>query len=337
MPELLHFPALPNRPIRPVSFEQETTGDTYTVADALGVPRRDYHGGARGRADRVYVEADGSCGAEVIYSMLPLGTENGAARARDYWQAVRDTGARVNYHCGFHVHVDPRPCDFSSLASLYHLWNGVEDVLYRLGGAGYARGHRGTHYCDTIPKGYVLDKDVGAIMQRGRGGLNLANVTRAMFECRCGAMRFGVFSECTCDLSMPTVEFRVWNGTRNLRKGHAYIALSLGMVAEAQRIRYDRKRCGILEWQGEGNHPAAGREMKALERVLNLPMSPFDREQVLYTVRRSSIPAVIGAGNMATIETRYGTGGTPAPVAVPARGIGSYEIDDDDETESEDN
>lgn len=312
MPDYFHFPELPDRPVLGCSFEQETTSNTYNLAAALDLSAAGYHSGEGRGADHpsVYVEDDGSCGAEVVYSRQPLHTTDGAADVRDVWDGVKAFGARVNPSCGFHVHVDPRPCDFSAIQSLYHLWNGLEDPLYRIGGAGHRAGHRGTSYCPVTPKGLEGAIGVGTGMEGGRFGLNLSRIMRAMLSCRCGAMRYGAWSECTCDPAAATVEFRVWNGTLNPRKAHAYIALSMGLVAAAARTRYDRKRVGVMPWAGETRTPAPSRMVKATERILSLPMTAFDRECVFYAIRQSSIPSVIGAAGMDALAARYASGAT---------------------------
>jgi len=309
MPDYFHFPELPDRAVRSVSFEAETTANSYDLAYAIGVRSASYHSGSGRHSGRpsVYIEEDGSCGAEVIYSMMPLQTAQGAQEVQGYWDNVKAFGARVNSSCGFHVHVDPTPCDFSAIQSLYHLWNGLEDPLYRIAGAGHRNGHRGTAYCPVTPKQLTGAVDVGGGMAGGRFGLNLSRVLRSMLQCSCGAVRYGAWSECSCGNDAGTVEFRVWNGTLNARKAHAYIALSLGLVAESQRIRYDRKRVGELPWTGRESHaPTGSRMRKAVERILSLPMSAFDRECVLYCVRNSSIPGVIGSEGMRTLSDRYG-------------------------------
>jgi hypothetical protein len=252
----------------------------------------------------------------VVFDRLPLETEAGARTATDALETIRAEVSRLTTACGFHVHVDPRPCDFSDVASLYHLWNGVEDILYRLAGAGWAGGHRGDNYCRAVPKGLLTSKAIGAGMARQRYyGLNLENITRAMLSCECGAMRWGSWSECECrSIRQPTVEFRVWNATRTVRKAHAYVALSLGLVAAAHRTHFDVKRVGTLAWNGEGYRHPAGRTDKALRRVLALPMTTFDRECVMALVRGSSVPDVIGAARMTAIETQYGNGAAaPGP------------------------
>lgn len=312
MSSYFHFPELPNRPVRPLSWEQEVPYDASDVGYAIDRPSGSYHSG-RGGMPGVYVEADGSCGCEVVYSMLPLATAQGAQEARDVWQAVKDYTSRVTTACGMHVHVDPTPCDFSVLQSLYHLYNGLEDPLYRLGGSGYTTGHRDNGYCPATPKGHERAYDIGSAMGRDRYGLNLSRILRAMLRCTCGAAQYGAWSECRCGHASTTVEFRVWNGTRNARKAHGYIALSLGLVAEASRIRYDRKRVGVLEWVGESSSPAPSRMLKATERILSLPMSAFDRECVMYLVRGSTIPRVIGTAGMAALEAQFGTGGAVPP------------------------
>ncbi len=194
---------VPGRTPRLLSLEQEVgTGGEYAAntfhdhgysafEGMIG-----YHSGARHAPQGFcYVEDDASCGGEIIYSRLALHTPSVASRLDECLElldGLRDEGyVSFSSSAGFHVHVGlDRPTLYTArqASSLYHLFNHLEDALYRIAAAGWAR-HRiegSSPYAPVNPKGHVRTADALDAMSRNRGGLNLQNYLSARSMCRCG-------------------------------------------------------------------------------------------------------------------------------------------------------
>lgn len=300
------------RPARRVSCEQEVGGDGHYVASQLydaGLTSepgmRGYHSGS---TEWCYVEDDGSVDGEVIYSRLHLAEVPVARRldqALDVVHAcIAEKHARLDSRCGFHVHVgldhDARSgaCCYSmgAVQSLYHLWNHVEDTVYRLGSANW-RHHRdettGNDYAAPSRKGLTGAVAVGNNLRGYRGALNFMNFLGSRGACHCGAFDFGAWQECTCELPKPTVEFRVFNGTANKRKVRAYSALALALVAYAETHECTAESHPVHAWAG--THALDGeRSEETLRFILReLPLSDVEREDVRYCAERCSLADVV--------------------------------------------
>ena len=289
----LQIPALPDRPARLVSMEQEIGGDGQAAVDALhseGLTSeqymRGYHSGGSGQ-DFCYVEEDGSVDGEIIYSRLRLDSPRVARRLEDALSVVQNLISEdeigLDSRCGFHIHVglsysEGVPCySMESVVSLYHLWNYVEDVVFRLASANW-RHHRteraDCNYAPPTPKNLAGVRSVGRGMQRERGALNLSNFLAARGYCSCGAFDFGTWSECTCPLEKATVEFRVFNATANKRKIRAYTALCLALVAYAERNTCTAETHPVAAWRGTSMLDSADRLRAA---ALHSPGTSSDR------------------------------------------------------------
>lgn len=139
---LLYLPVLPGREIRLMSFEQEVSRGRAAVRLASGMCQAGYSPwsdiasyGSGGRAQRehaaygttfVHVEEDGSCGGEVIYSMLRLNQEDVARRVTGALTLAREIITEedaLSTSCGFHIHVDLHGYGMAAVENLYHLHN----------------------------------------------------------------------------------------------------------------------------------------------------------------------------------------------------------------------
>lgn len=242
---------IPNRPTRTsrlLSFEQEVWSGGGRAAEALynggfiASPTVDeYHCGSR---DFCHVEHDASVDAEIIWSRLRLSDAHVARKFQDGLIVVRELvhsgSVLLNLDCGGHMHVDASGVGVDDLMTLYVLWNHLEDVLFALAGANWS-GHRSVmhdnSYSLKIRKELSTPSAVVRAMSSDRDGLNFSPLLAARARCRCGATLSGDWASCTCMHEKETIEFRLWNTTVNLKKVHAYSALSISLVEWAVRNR----------------------------------------------------------------------------------------------------
>jgi len=308
----LQIPALDDRPARLVSMEQEIGGDANTAVEALhseGLTSegymRGYHSGGTS-SDFCYVEEDGSVDGEIIYSRMRLDNPRTARKLEDALGVVQtlisEDQIGLDSRCGFHIHVglsysEGVPCySMENVVSLYHLWNYVEDTVFRLASANW-RHHRtegqGCNYSPPTPKRLAGAVSVGRGMSRERGALNLSNFLAARGYCSCGAFDFGDWSACTCNLEKATVEFRVFNATANKRKIRAYTALCLALVAYAERNTCTAETHPVDAWRGTAALNA-DEAYKRLHFILReLPLTEEEREDIRYCAERSTLKSVV--------------------------------------------
>lgn len=314
----LALAVLPNRPARLLSFEQEVGRGGNYIAEQLHLGGfasdryvHGYHHRHEARGDMVWVEEDGSVAAEVIWSKLDLTDANVARRFEDGLEVIRNGirggEVKLDMRCGLHIHVGlgydallGTPAYGSrSVESLYHLWNHLEDTMYRLASANW-RCHRTevaeSNYAPPTRKGLVGVTQVGDAFQTGRGALNLSNYLSARGECNCGAFRFAAWEECVCELRMPTVEFRVFNASANKRKLRAYGALCLAMVAYAEQHKVQPNTHPVLGWERATELLNVEESKQRLAFILDeLPMTREERLDVVYCAEKSSLREVVDA------------------------------------------
>lgn len=304
----LMLPALSDRDPRLVSVEQEIGKGREYIASAFfsgGFSLNDYassyHSGDDGGFCRV--EDDASVNAEIIYGRLRLSDPAVAQRFEDALCVVRDAitdgEVKLDMRCGLHVHVDAKGLGMREITNLYNLWNHVEDTVYRLGSANW-RCHRtavaSTDYAPPTMKGLEGHAAIGSHFTDRRGALNLSNYLASRSRCHCGAFAFAAWEDCTCDLPKATVEFRVFNATANLRKIHAYTALSVGMVEAARRLTItpdDFPAHGFSRGDAENltNVDASKRALEVLFGGM-IPLTDSEREDLAYCARNSSLAEV---------------------------------------------
>lgn len=298
------IPPLKGRDVRLISFEQEIMGDGNGLAEqfhAEGLAEHDFILGYHSRAGGlIKVEEDGSVDAEVIYQKVDLSDREVATNFERGLQivreAIREGDVRLSGHCGGHIHVDARGLEMRDLLGLYTTWNHAEDVLYRLAAANWRmhRSESGNDYAPTVRKNVAPD-DFHRFMYGSRAALNMSPYLQARQSCECGiATSFGAWGECTCDLgnSKPTIEFRVWNATANLRKVRAYAAISIGMLEYARRNRVKAEDFPVNAWSGSEREPTYNGEPLAF--ILDeLPMSRSERRDVRYCAERSTLAAIL--------------------------------------------
>jgi hypothetical protein len=314
-PSPMMLPPMLDRASRPLSFEQEVaaggheiasklyTGGHAASADVLG-----YHSGGAGGF--CYVEQDSSVDAEIVYSKLDLSSNAVATRFASALDVVRsevasdEAPARLTLRCGGHVHVglsgagleQEQKYGMTDVESLYHVWNHVEDVVYRLGSANWSK-HRtlaGNSYTNETRKGLSRRGEIGRHFENDRGSLNFSNFLAARGYCTCGAFTFEAWEDCVCsDLPKATVEFRVFNGTANLRKIHAYTALSLALVEYAKRNTVKVDDLPSHGWTRTEEVVITEAAEAALRFILTeAPLTYDEKVNVLYCAEHSSLKEI---------------------------------------------
>ena len=190
--------------------------------------------------------------------------------------------------CGLHIHVGLNrdrsaktgAFTMEQVSSLYHLWNYLEDTIFRLGSANW-KGHRSQHgnsYSPATAKGVRME----SLVSMGRCSLNIGNYL--------GYMRYGGASSG----NIPTVEFRVFNTSANQRKIRAYAALCQALVAFAADNAVTAENYPVFAWT-QNEEPDVLATKERLTFILDkLPLTNAERQDILYCAERSSLVSCIG-------------------------------------------
>jgi len=297
------------RPVRLCSIEMETAdgginlAPLYRAAGLSNYNRRvEYHQGGGGAF--CYVERNaslGETGGEVIFDRLRLDKLDEAQRLEKALNITRkeieEGRVTMDMRCGLHIHVDAHGLGVGHVRNLALVFNYLEDVLYRLSAAHY-RKHRGLNYAAKIAKGSFADRsEFGLRFLPANGHTHALNIggywAAVRNNCQCGASVVGEFEKCKCNLGKNTIEFRVFNGTANPRKLHAYIALAQSMIAfSAGMPDLDAEDFPVQEYVH--NAPATA-QVKAgwpdrLRWILtNLYFSRTERDSLEYVVRNCQL------------------------------------------------
>lgn len=252
-PRELLIEANPMRPIRFASIEMEIAEGGRAIIEELaaaglsGYNRiAEYHrGAAYAPGSFCYMERDGSLGeggGELIFPKMVLDSpqvvENLHRAVKVVRNHVKDGRAIMDLRCGLHIHIDAHKFGVRHTRNLALVFNYLEDPLYRMSAAKYMR-HRGFGYAAKLDKHTLEDDQVFGLRFLANNGhahaLHVMNYWNAMRNnCVCGAAVIGHHEKCSCNLGKCTFEFRVFNGTTNFRKIHAYSALALAMVGFAR-------------------------------------------------------------------------------------------------------
>lgn len=322
------------REIPLVSFEQELISgprDIESIAIRLHeagygyAPYVDsYHNSAarrdrdRGRTERFcYIETDSSCGYELIFDRVNLRDRTQAEKISEVQNILKDFKAedkiRLSARCGFHVHVDISGWGMKEIESAYHLWNYIEDPVFRLASA-FWDNHRdeevGGGYSPPIPKGYSGKSNIGLNLQNYRGSLSFIPFLAARGHCRCGAFLFEDWANCTCNLPVPTLEFRVFNATMNQRKIKAYLAFCVGFVNAAKNKEFNPIEYTPMEFRGTNRfrevpvYNNSGVQINSIswedaakERLdfilQEFPLTNSERADILYCAKNSSLEFIV--------------------------------------------
>lgn len=321
----LTLKALPNRPVRVISVETEVDGDPATIATTLyncGIVREAFVEayGTRVPEDSswpAFLKHDGSVtGGEVITFLLKLDeSEHGDAlkNVLSKLRSLNKVGAvEYNANCGGHIHIDAHNFSSDNLWRLLTVYNYLEDVIYRLAGAGHAYGHRtlvGGHDRANGGHGYAKNTSKGpwgvksnafaaAASQDRMTGLNFVPYMQAIRDCLCGARQEDNLRKCTCTLRKCTIEWRVWNTQANPRIIHGWLAFMQSLHAWADSAREmtkaEEEEYSPLGWTKRAwSSTSAAHKEVALERVRwifsNLVFTDAERDSLLYAFSKTDI------------------------------------------------
>ena len=321
--ELL-IPALPDRPIRLVSIEQEFEGMTgvegNNVARALFAAglscyneRMRYHAGDHTFPAHIERDRTVENGGELIYNRLDLSTPEDAANMAGICDIVKEHlengGISFTAKCGTHIHIDLHGYTIPDARNLVTIYSYLEDVIFRLGSAGY-----GDHRSITSSSDYSIPirKDRwGNIVEFGveflrnadhRDSLNMQHFYNSLKACECGAIEFGNIDDCACIRPKCTAEWRVFNGTGNSKKLHAWTAFVQAMTAWCKDRELDLDLYEPLGFEqgidftkelGDAHNNLIEAWRPRLEWVwANLPLTDGEKDSLVYCIRTSPLQHV---------------------------------------------
>ncbi len=133
-------------------------------------------------------------------------------------QTLRDTKARITKRCGLHVHVEASDLSARQLDVLNDLFVELQPALYRIA-VGTFDCHRGPEYCCPISK-----KEKYTLVSHPAS--NRRYYDRAKYF----GLNLGVVP------NLGTVEFRLWNSTRDAWRTRMFAATSWALVEFAARM-----------------------------------------------------------------------------------------------------
>lgn len=319
--------SLPSRPFRTVSIETEVDGDKDILAGVLhraGLVRVGEVEGYHAHADlneawAAFLKHDGSVsGGELISWCMNLDEKPQADALLKTLGQLRSlekiNKIQYNANCGGHIHIDAHNFGIGDVWRLMTIWNYLEDVIYRLAGAGHPYSHRTLvpgHDNANGGGGYAGKPVKGPFGTKGRlhqsvaaqvrmSGLNFKPYFAALNNCGCtqGVGYDNDGRHCDCNLGKCTIEWRVWNSQGNPRILHAWIAFMQAMHAYAdQGIDPDPKF--------EEDHPAheytntkfatcnAVFKSEAKDRLRwifrNLTFTSSERDSLVYAFKQSEL------------------------------------------------
>jgi Putative amidoligase enzyme len=308
------------RTIPMISFEQEFSGDGDKVAKILydngfcTHPHAEAYHSSEGRYEitvgtnrMCYVETDSSCGYELIFDRINLRNREEAenvAKIQTILRRLKDEGSiRLNARCGFHTHVDVSDWGMKEIVSGYHLWNYLEDTIFRFASA-FWTGHRdeetGNNYSVPVPKGHLGRADIGRVLDGRRDSLNFSPILSARGNCSCNATFYEDWANCTCNIRQPTLEFRVFNATLNPRKIRAYLSFCVAFVNKAKSFDFAPGDFPEMRWQGTTRKNAIrasdelmGWQEATAERIKfivnEFPLTNSEKSDILYCMKNSSL------------------------------------------------
>lgn len=313
---------VPGRVNRRIGLEIEGGGNGGVLANALYEVEAShenhsvgYHAQTRNGGNRFTVESDATVDWEMVSPVLDLretGDADLAQRAiSTLWNLSQGNELWHDYRAGLHIHVGAEHISIAQAYRLGHLWNFVENAVFRLSAAkwGHHRIHeQGTSFCQPLPKGFKNRLEFSRTINRaGRyAALSFQNyLSGHMSNCSCGAVQFDSWDVCECEsLGKCTFEFRVFNATSNPLKLKAYIGLVQALVNYA--IEMDP----LTDEEWEARFPAQGYTdsdhtpysesqsqglLDALRFIFtDLVLSEAERDALAYCVEESDL-ASLGA------------------------------------------
>jgi hypothetical protein len=250
---VIYVPAIENRPSRVCSIEQELSRGGAAVArllNRIGISEYDriMNYSFESMPGTAVVKEDGSLptgGGEAVFSRFLLSNQRdmrSLSKALACIEELRREGiVEVNESAGTHVHISAldlqrKAFGPAQIAALYEIFSFSEDVVFRIGSAGWPN-HRGTEYTRLMPKlgresDGITPSKISKQAQRERYfSLNFRRLLNAAQSCRCGAAIVGDWDGCDCGvLDTGTVEWRVFNATTDPEIIHSWLLLAHGMT-----------------------------------------------------------------------------------------------------------
>jgi hypothetical protein len=320
----LRLAALVNRPVRVISIETEVDGDAHALANTLynaGYIREGFVESYSTKCPDTsswpaFLKHDGSVtGGELIHYLMQFDKAEHANSVKEILAKLRSLQkvgkVEYNANCGGHIHIDAHNFSTDNIWRLVTGYNYLEDVIFRLAGAGCSYGHRtlvaghdrannGRGYSHPTAKGPwgVKSNAFRACMGQDRmTGLNFKPYQNAVEYCACGAGADNL-RNCTCVLPKCTIEWRVWNSTGNPRILHGWLAFMQSLHAWADTPKemtnveedaYPTFGWTKKKWQETG----LGHRKVALERVRwifeKLVFSANEKDSLLYAFGETDI------------------------------------------------
>ena len=311
--------------VRDVGVEIEGGGSGNKLSAALHAERlvpwanqTDRHGVAGTHDSPAHIEYDASVDWEMVIAKFNPSKLEDMRKVNSILKIAREQVKAGNCHldlrCGCHIHVDAHKINMTHAFNLWGLFAYMEDPIFRIGSAKWSV-HRTVQYgrdngaAVPVPKGpYRSMMEFGNALQNGAAdryfALSFANFWRSvMGRCTCGAIAYGQWENCTCNLGKCTFEFRVFNSTLNPRKLHAYIALSQALVAKAVSMpEIDVNKFPPMEWNVTSLKKATeGEKAEKIklwtERLTfmfqELPLTTDEKESLAYCVRNSDMAELL--------------------------------------------
>jgi len=338
-PHGFQFQVPEGRPFRLVSVETELDGDGGWVADRFfrhrivampGVQQYGYHPGGKHKC-LTYIKRDGSVtGGEFVFDRIDLtdaDTAKGMLKAHDILRSAEKEGLiQYNPNCGGHIHMCARGYGFYDLLRLIINFGYLEEVIYRLAGAGKTYGHRtlyrgydaanhGGGYSDPVVKGPF--GEIGEAYASITGMKRMSGLNTTIYAANwcqrgtCAVEPVGQnmrhmgagqdLKNCNCPHEKHTIEWRVWNAQGNPRILYAWLAVMQAMHAYAWRSEGDPSYKAYemqdpLPWTWRPySRVTAGIKHAIQERVewmfSELPLTPEEKDALRYTFMRTPLKA----------------------------------------------
>jgi hypothetical protein len=208
------------------------------IAD-VGLSSRNARYGYIGNSDTEFVvKEDGSVsnGGELVSPPLWFDSEDDRAKVTSAVDAIRNAGCRPMESCGVHVHVDASDLTVPQVAAVVRSFHKFEDVIYRLASSGWTTIRRGAQnyayplgddYVERLVKARTLNELARAWYNESDERYVQSSMRNHGDSSRYSAINLHSY------FYRKTIEFRVFNSTLNPERVQAYIALCMGLVADA--------------------------------------------------------------------------------------------------------
>lgn len=362
-------------PFRKVSWELELCGAVFDAMDLLKEqgfchPYRETYHYRPGKTFKklLYVKSDSTVDGEFVFERLDFTDET---HARAFLEAMhllnslsgRNGSLRLNQNCGGHIHVDANNYGMFDLLRLLELVGHIEETLFRIAGAGYARGHRsllGNSYSipvEKIPQDYpVKDKLVRLLRLNRYAAINGISLVEGYDgDCFCPVVldlekrSFTSFSETSigsfidlkqCAHRNSTVEWRVFNATLKPEIFLAWVCLTQACHAYCWRPADSSEYFDILglkprSWTGLPWERLCKKELEEIEKSVDfifreLPLFEWEKELLAFVLYKYTKLKMLGRSAFWDTLARYPFKAPlfvdPSSPDLPRKIVVSYEL-----------